>query len=261
MNWITSGFSLGTWFRTKVIVSWLFLIYAGYCVYQSQDQKWTAVAMLLLFGIVLLHEFGHCIACRMVGGDAPQIVLWPLGGLAFTSPPQSPGAYFISTAGGPLVNVVLLFVFWGANAWLWAYGFNTPLLASHFQLAELGSSWLNFLAYCNAALLAFNLLPIYPLDGGRMLQEILWKVVGYPKSLEYSGILGTICGVALVGLGFGFLSISVPMIDPLTLHLTRYPIGRQGSQDGILITIGLMAAMSSYSAYTRSREIASWRKN
>src|SRR2546425_9213436 len=69
---------------------------------------WNALEYLALFGIVLLHEFGHALACRQVGGQANQIVLWPLGGVAYVAPPPRPGATLWSIAAGPLVNEVLL---------------------------------------------------------------------------------------------------------------------------------------------------------
>ena len=61
-----------------------------------------------LFAIVLTHEFGHQFACRSVGGKTHDIILWPLGGVAYVSPPQRPGAQLWSIAAGPLVNVLLL---------------------------------------------------------------------------------------------------------------------------------------------------------
>src|SRR3954469_2617283 len=68
---------------------------------------WAIAEYLSLFAIVLLHEFGHALACRQTGGEANQIVLWPLGGIAFVNPPRRPGAMLWSIAAGPLVNVVL----------------------------------------------------------------------------------------------------------------------------------------------------------
>src|SRR5436189_3949491 len=56
------------------------------------SQAWNVLEYVALFGIVTLHEFGHALACRSVGGRAEQIVLWPLGGVAFVSPPPRPGA-------------------------------------------------------------------------------------------------------------------------------------------------------------------------
>src|SRR6266404_4938635 len=68
---------------------------------------WPVLDYLTLFAIVLLHEFGHALACRQVGGKANQIVLWPLGGVAYVDPPPRPGATLWSIAAGPLVNVIL----------------------------------------------------------------------------------------------------------------------------------------------------------
>src|ERR1700760_516607 len=75
---------------------------------------WNVLEYLALFCIVLMHEFGHALACRQVGGGADRIVLWPLGGVAYVNPPQRPGAYLWSIAAGPLVNVALLPVLWFA---------------------------------------------------------------------------------------------------------------------------------------------------
>src|SRR6266436_9218119 len=72
------------------------------------SRGWNVLEYLALFGIVMLHEFGHALACRQVGGIANQIVLWPLGGIAYVDPPPRPGAVFWSIAAGPLVNAVLV---------------------------------------------------------------------------------------------------------------------------------------------------------
>src|SRR5438045_3772951 len=76
--------------------------------HRYQNPIWAALEYCALFGIVLLHEFGHALACRQTGGRADRILLWPLGGVALVSPPPRPGALLWSIAAGPLVNVVLL---------------------------------------------------------------------------------------------------------------------------------------------------------
>jgi Zn-dependent protease len=63
--------------------------------------------IVLLFGVILLHEFGHAFAARGVGGDSKEILIWPLGGLAFVEVPHNPRALFLVTAAGPMVNVVI----------------------------------------------------------------------------------------------------------------------------------------------------------
>ena len=85
---------------------------------------WNVLEYLALFLIVLLHEYGHALACRQVGGMANQIVLWPLGGVAYVDPPPRPGATFWSIAAGPLVNVallpILMFLLMLSRTWGWA---------------------------------------------------------------------------------------------------------------------------------------------
>ncbi len=118
MNFLTAGIPLFRVFRIQVILSWMFLIYAGYNIIFSQAPMGVGIGMAVVFGIVLLHEFGHCFACRAVGGQANHIVLWPLGGLAFCAPPMERFAHLVTTAGGPLVNVILIPILWGLNLWV-----------------------------------------------------------------------------------------------------------------------------------------------
>ncbi len=147
-----------------------------------------------LFGSVLLHEFGHSLACRSVGGRAEEIVLWPLGGVALVDPPHRPGAIFWSVIAGPLVNVVLAPLLWGASV----------LLAGAGQ-EGLGDLAL-MLAKINLGLLVFNMLPIYPLDGGKALHAMLWPLFGQWRALKWVAALGMVGAVGFVGLAWGMRS-------------------------------------------------------
>ncbi|HZU36390.1 MAG TPA: M50 family metallopeptidase, partial [Gemmataceae bacterium] len=95
-----------------VFLHWSWFVVAiiemRYRVGRYQDWIWNVAEYLALFGMVLLHEFGHALACRQVGGRVNRIVLWPLGGAAFVQPPQRPGAHLWSVVAGPLVNVLLI---------------------------------------------------------------------------------------------------------------------------------------------------------
>lgn len=144
---------------------------------------------ITLFGIVLMHEFGHALACRSVGGEAHTIVLWPLGGVAFVKPPPRPGPVLWSIAAGPLVNVFLVPVTLCIS--IWFDGSWDPL----------DSTWA-MLFWMNLGLLIFNMLPIYPLDGGQILQALLWFVVGRATSLRISAWIGLIAagGIAVMAL-------------------------------------------------------------
>src|ERR1700733_2023265 len=99
-----------------VFLHWSWFLVAAY---EIQDRKgsyssvtWNVLEYLALFLIVMLHEFGHSLACRQVGGRADRIVLWPLGGVAYVDPPPRPGATLWSIAAGPLVNVALIPIFY-----------------------------------------------------------------------------------------------------------------------------------------------------
>ena len=138
---------------------------------------WNAAEYLGLFAIVLLHEFGHALACRSVGGSAERILLWPLGGVAYVRPPQRPGALLWSIAAGPLVNLVLA-VLAGLLWWV------LPPLPPNPE-----GVLVSFISI-NVGLFIFNMLPVYPLDGGQVLRALLWFVLGRERSLVIAAALG-----------------------------------------------------------------------
>jgi Zn-dependent protease len=201
MNNISSG-SLPL-FRVagiQVYLHWSWLVVGYFAIVNRVNRyesiAWNILEYLALFGIVLLHEFGHALACRQVGGQANRIMLWPLGGVAFVDPPPRPGATLWSIAAGPLVNVVLAPITIGAWFFAMAFGLqdvNPDLM--HFLVS---------LASINIGLLVFNMLPIYPLDGGQILRCLLWFVLGPGRSLMVSGILGIAGAAGLVILAFGY---------------------------------------------------------
>ncbi len=179
--------------------------------YQVIDGTWRDMAVLvtLLILATLVHELGHCLVARRVHGDAHEILLWPLGGLASVEVPPSPRAHFVTAAAGPLANLALClicglililgFALWPplnplTNGFPWRenaegvvrlFGWGSrglqsipnegmgmiPVLLARFF-------WVNwFLALLNLVLLG------YPLDGGRMLQAALWPYLGYRQAM------------------------------------------------------------------------------
>jgi len=172
-----------------VFLHWSWFLLAAYEIeirnHSYSTIAWNVVEFLGVFAIVLLHEFGHSLACRQVGGRADHIVLWPLGGVAYVDPPPRAGATLWSIAAGPLVNVALAPIL----------GFGVVL--THAQFFDYAGS-LNFgspapsLFWLNISLLAFNILPIYPLDGGQILRSMLWFVLGRARSLMVATVLGMV---------------------------------------------------------------------
>jgi Zn-dependent protease len=157
---------------------------------------WNVLEYLALFLIVMLHEYGHALACRQVGGTANRIVLWPLGGLAYVNPPARPGPTLWSIAAGPLVNLALLIILSVLGVLNRSLGWAETMPNAHVLLR---SVWL-----INLVLLVFNMLPIYPLDGGQILRSLLWFLVGRARSLMVATIIGFV-GVA------GFIILAMRM--------------------------------------------------
>lgn len=155
-----------------------------------QSQAYAVYEYLALFVIVLLHEFGHAFACRQVGGRANYILLWPFGGVAFVNPPARAGAQLWSIAAGPLVNVALIPVLWLLHMFAWQAG----LAATAPDLFRL----IRVIGYINIGILIFNLLPVYPLDGGQILRSLLWFPLGRIMSLRVASIIGVIGGVCFI---------------------------------------------------------------
>ncbi|MBM3892764.1 MAG: peptidase M50, partial [Verrucomicrobia bacterium] len=196
-----------------VFLHWSWFLVAAYEVQARtslySSPVWNALEYLALFAIVTLHEFGHSLACRQVGGRADRIVLWPLGGIAFVNPPPRPGATLWSVAAGPLVNVALLVILSGILV--------LPAMLEWETVAPDGYALLRTVWFINIGLLIFNLLPIYPLDGGQILQSLLWFALGRGRSLMVTAVIGFIGVAGLVLLAVAARSVWIGILAAFIL--------------------------------------------
>jgi Zn-dependent protease len=182
-------------FGVDVFLHWWWFLVAVYEIQirgRYSSITWNVLEYLAIFLIILMHEFGHAMACRQVGGKADRIVLWPLGGVAYVDPPQRPGATLWSIAAGPLVNVALIPVLLA----VYSFGRTSGWAVSMPDIYKL----IRAVLYINVGLLIFNILPIYPLDGGQILRSLLWFVLGRARSLLVAtivGLLGIVGGIGL----------------------------------------------------------------
>jgi Zn-dependent protease len=243
------------------------------------------LTVVVLFGSVLLHEFGHCFGARYVGGDAREILIWPLGGLAYTEIPHRWRALFTTVAAGPAVNVLICAV---CAAGLMSKGFYpslNPLADPHraemtnfrdgraytnastprlykagtneqpsydeltakraeyekqhgrysfpkiTQRAEYDAAvaamgyeravvptwavWAFRIFWLNWLLFLFNMIPAYPLDGGQLLQSLIWARTDHRRGVVVAAYTGF--AVAIL-----FLIVSIAANEALFLGLALF---------------------------------------
>src|SRR3989441_7819706 len=152
--------------------------------------------MLALFGCVLLHEFGHALAARGFGIRTPDITLLPIGGVArIQRMPDKPWQELAVAVAGPLVNVVI------AAVLIFVLGRRAEF--QYLQHPEQpGVEMLAKLASVNISLVLFNLIPAFPMDGGRVLRSLLAMTMNYARATQIAARIGQ--ALAFV---FGFVGV------------------------------------------------------
>lgn len=147
-----------------------------------------AYFLLAVFGCVLLHELGHALAARRFGIPVREIVLYPIGGVARLESVPTPKQELWVTAAGPAVNVVLAAALF---SWLAATGQAANVLQPG------ASSFAERLLWANVALLAFNLIPAFPLDGGRIMRAALALRIGEAPATRLAARIGQLLAVII----------------------------------------------------------------
>jgi Zn-dependent protease/CBS domain-containing protein len=204
--------------RVGVDISWffaLFLIIFSLSGYYEDVAPATSpfllatVSALLFFLSILLHEFGHAIVAIRNGIPIQGIDLWLFGGVAkLGRDSDSPGVEFRVAAAGPAVTLVVAAVCLGLGALI-----SSPeevLDSSRFDDSTSGATLavLGYLASINVIVLLFNLIPGFPLDGGRIARAIAWKITGdRNRATRFAGVLGRYVGWAMVGFGI-FMAVA-----------------------------------------------------
>jgi Zn-dependent protease/CBS domain-containing protein len=200
MSW---SFKIGKLFGIDVFVHFTFLLLLGFIGLSHWIQTRELAATLsgvgffvALFVCVLLHEFGHALTARRYGIKTRDITLLPIGGLArLERMPDKPMQEFWVAVAGPAVNVVI------AGA-IFAYLFATSALVPMEQLSVTDGSFLARLAAVNVFLVLFNMLPAFPMDGGRVLRSLLATRMDYSRATNIAARLGQF--MAFV---FGFVGL------------------------------------------------------
>lgn len=210
MSWsLNIGRVAGTVVRIHItFLLFLAWIFAAAYVASGAATAWdTLLFIVLLFLCVLLHEFGHIFTARYFGVSTPYVTLLPIGGVAqLERIPEEPWEEFLVAIAGPLVNVAitLLLVFVaGAN-----------LQPEAAAVANMQVSMIDRLAIVNLFLALFNLIPAFPMDGGRVLRALLATRMGFVRATEVAANIGQFVAFAL-----GFLGL---MYDPILIFIAIF---------------------------------------
>jgi Zn-dependent protease len=200
--------------RIGVDVSWFFVLFliiwslSGWYgdLFPGEDTKAFSLAVisaLLFFLTILLHELGHAVVAIRNGIPILGIDLWMFGGVAkLGRDTESPGVEFRVAVAGPLVTLAIGALCFGVGSALSSGG--TVLHGSRFQDVNMGGTVavLSYLTTVNFFVLAFNLIPGFPLDGGRIARAIAWKITGDRyRATRFAAILGRVAGWGMVAFG------------------------------------------------------------
>lgn len=198
MKW---SLNLGKIFGIQVFIHWTFLILLGWIVINVggegiNETLWSTAFILSIFLCVFLHELGHAMAARKYGIQTRDITMLPIGGLArLEKMPENPKQEFVVAVAGPLVNVVLAGI-------LAAIIFILNRQIAPTALSNIGfSNYFNNLFWANVVLAAFNMIPAFPMDGGRVLRALLSFKLERTKATRIAASIGQLLAIGFVFFG------------------------------------------------------------
>ena len=234
MNWsLTIGRIAGTNIRLHVTFL-IFLIWIGTADYLAGGPSAAVesiVFILLVFLCVTLHEFGHIAMARRFGVNTPEVILSPIGGIAaMERMPDKPGQELLVAIAGPLVNVVIALLLMAALGL-------APLTTTGFEQGSLAER----LLLVNIMLVAFNLIPAFPMDGGRVLRALLAMKMGARRATAIAARIGQ--GFAVLFFVLGLLLSPILMVVGIFIYFAARAEEEQATFTGIAARLTVRDAM------------------
>ncbi|MET0632880.1 MAG: site-2 protease family protein [Xanthobacteraceae bacterium] len=239
MSW---SINIGTIAGTAVRVHITFLLFLGWIFFATyvaegpEAAMASLVFMVLLFACVLAHEFGHIFTARAFGVPTPDVTLLPIGGVArLARMPEEPREEFLIAIAGPLVNVVIAFglvLIAGAR-----------LKAGDLAIMDSANvSLVDRLAAVNIFLALFNMIPAFPMDGGRVLRALLATRMGYVRATEIAASIGQAVAFALgfIGLFYNPLLIFIAIFVYLAAASEAHMVAIRAMARGVPVSSAMM---------------------
>lgn len=211
---MNSSLKIGTFAGIRVQIHWTFwllFLFIGFLVFSQEgtftDLIWHTLFIIVLFICVVLHEFGHALTAKKYGVKTRSITLLPIGGLAsLMKIPENPKHELLVAAAGPAVNVVIAVIltfFVSVESYT---GMDAEILQEELAMID-AQNFLFYILTVNIALVLFNLIPAFPMDGGRIFRAILSMKVGRIKATQIASSLGKFLALLffLYGLFYGII--------------------------------------------------------
>ena len=244
MGWSIRLFSVGgTAVRIHFTFFLLLAVYAALAWSSggAQVAVSTVLFIVLLFACVVLHEFGHVFAARAYGIRTSDVTLLPIGGIAsLERMPEKPAQEIIVALAGPAVNLVIAAVLIGVLG----ARFN---LTDMTQLEQATATMTGRVAAANVMLCFFNLIPAFPMDGGRVLRALLAVRLGYTRATRVAASIGQ--ALAFVFAVLGLLPGSSPMLILIAVFVFLAASGEAGYVQAREYTRGYLAAQAMITSF------------
>jgi stage IV sporulation protein FB len=239
MSWsLNIGRVAGTVVRIHLtfilFLAWIFA--ASYAASGAAAALGTLLFIVLLFLCVLLHEFGHIFTARAFGVTTPYVTLLPIGGVAqLERIPEEPRQEFLIAIAGPLVNVAI------AAALVLLAGAHLDTRAA-IGVDNGHISMIDRLAVVNLFLAVFNLIPAFPMDGGRVLRAALASKFGYVRATEIAAATGQFVAFALgfIGLMYNALLIFIAIFVYLAASSESHMVALRAASRGVPVSHAMM---------------------
>ncbi len=232
----------GIWFGVQVRISiWFVLVFAALCS-RLGDVTLGLTVGAIMFLSVLLHEFGHVLGARRTGGSADEVHITPFGGLALCIPASTFASRFITTLMGPMTNLAIcVLTFYPLLKSQYSAGWYNPfeipaVVLKGKALANVMPELLVLAFKVNWVLLLINLLPVHPLDGGRLLLMGLTAAGDAQVARNRYLVIGSYSGIAFMCLGLIYGSVWVMLIGAVVMAFNmqeqfRMQVSQQDESD------------------------------
>lgn len=229
-----SSLYLGQFAKIKVFIHWTFLLLIGYIIYSGvsagqnmEEIGWHILFILTIFFCVVLHEFGHALMGRRFGFKTKDIILLPIGGVArFEKLPEKPQQEFLVAIAGPMVNFAIALILYATTS------SGLPDIMNQELVSVNADSFLTLLWMVNLTLGVFNLIPAFPMDGGRIFRAFLSIFQPREKATKIAAAVGFLVALAFIFLGLFY--------NPFLIIMGAFIILAASSESNMVSTQALL---------------------